>query len=165
MRLFTTITIIPQQQRMSNIIQLKAAVHKIALNWLQAMYEVDGLLFGINNILNSLNTADWETLNTDLLTWKDDELQVLAEAIMENDFHSNIVEKCHTFGILFILIEDFTASFLFNSHIDEFFGQINRQSKAPLLEVLESMSTKVTHLYKTKYLSQQEYLYFEQQRK
>ena len=68
MRLFTTITIIPQQQRMSNIIQLKAAVHKIALNWLQAMYEVDGLLFGINNILNSLNTADWEILNTDLLT-------------------------------------------------------------------------------------------------
>lgn len=150
---------------MAIIIQLKAAVNKIVLHWLQAMYEVDGLLFGVNTILNNLGAADWETLNTDLLTWNDDELEVLAVAIMEDDFSSNVVEKCQTFGSLFILIDNSKAGFLFNSHIDEFFGQINRQSKAPLLSVLEGMSTKVAHLYKTKYLSQQEYLYFEQQRK
>ncbi|MGH1335607.1 MAG: hypothetical protein ACRBFS_05720 [Aureispira sp.] len=84
---------------------------------------------------------------------------------MEDDFLSYVVEKCQIFGILFILIEDSAASFLFNSHIDEFFGQIDRQSKAPLLSLLENMSIKVDGLYKAIFLSKEEYLYFERKSK
>ena len=69
---------------MNNLHQIKTEIKSLSKH-IQAINEIDGLLWKSNEILNSFTILDWKYLNEDLINWSNDELQILAETIINGN--------------------------------------------------------------------------------
>jgi len=133
--------------------KLKNEINRLSTNWSQAIDEVDGLLWKANEILNTFNNSDWNSLNTELDKWSDDELRILAETIINGDDGKNIVDDNYTFGKIFTLTHNTTSNMLLTNYIGTFLTENNVNS----FELLGEMKIKLNELKEHKYLTENEY--------
>jgi hypothetical protein len=99
--------------------------------------------------LNTFNNSDWNSLNTELDKWSDDELRILAETIINGDDGKNIVDDNYTFGKIFTLTHNTTSSMLLTNYIGTFLTENNVNS----FELLGEMKIKLNELKEHKYLT------------
>jgi len=144
-----------QSKKMNNFQKIKSEIKSISPH-IQAIDEIDGLLWKANEILNSFSTLDWKYLNDDLINWNNDELQILAETIINGNEGEDIVDDNYTFGYVFTLANNSLASCLLNNDLLDFFNE----NKVESIELLKMMKTKILELYKSEYITEQEFTFW-----
>ena len=136
---------------MDNIQKIKTEIKSLS-NHIQAINEIDGLLWKSNEILNLFTDSDWKSLNDDLINWNRDELQILAETIINGNEGENVVDDNYTFGYIFTLVDNSLASCLLTNDVLDFLNE----NKIESIELLKMMKIKIIELFKSKYITQEE---------
>ncbi len=136
---------------MNNLHQIKTEIKSLSKH-IQAINEIDGLLWKSNEILNSFTILDWKYLNEDLINWSNDELQILAETIINGNDGEDIVDNNYTFGYIFTLADNSLASCLLTNDVWNFLNEYKVES----IELLKMMKTKILELYKCEYITENE---------
>lgn len=136
---------------MENFQQIKTEIKSLSKQ-IQAINEVEGLLWRSNEILNSFNIVDWKSLNADLINWTNDELQILAETIINGNEGKDIVDDNYTFGYIFSLANNSLAHYLLTNDIWNFLNE----NKVESIELLKMMKTKIFELFDNEYITENE---------
>ena len=136
---------------MDNIQKIKTEIKSLS-NHIQAINEIDGLLWKSNEILNLFTDSDWKSLNDDLINWNRDELKILAETIINGNEGENVVDDNYTFGYIFTLVDNSLASCLLTNDVLDFLNE----NKVESIELLKMMKIKIIELFKSKYITQEE---------
>ena len=136
---------------MDNIQKIKTEIKSLS-NHIQAINEIDGLLWKSNEILNLFTDSDWKSLNDDLINWNRDELKILAETIINGNEGENVVDDNYTFGYIFTLVDNSLASCLLTNDDLDFLNE----NKIESIELLKMMKIKIIELFKSKYITQEE---------
>ena len=108
--------------------------------------------FFSHDILNLFTDSDWKSLNDDLINWNRDELQILAETIINGNEGENVVDDNYTFGYIFTLVDNSLASCLLTNDVLDFLNE----NKVESIELLKMMKIKIIELFKSKYITQEE---------
>ena len=136
---------------MDNLHQIKTEIKSLSKH-IQALNEIEGLLWKSNEILNSFTILDWKYLNEDLINWSNDELQILAETIINGNEGEDIVDNNYTFGYIFTLADNSLARCLLTNDVWNFLNE----NKVESIELLKMMKTKLLELYKSEYITENE---------
>ena len=136
---------------MDNIQKIKTEIKSLS-NHIQAINEIDGLLWKSNEILNLFTDSDWKSLNDDLINWNRDELKILAETIINGNEGENVVDDNYTFGYIFTLVDNSLASCLLTNDVLDFLNE----NKVESIELLKMMKIKIIELFKSEYITQEE---------
>ena len=136
---------------MDNIQKIKTEIKSLS-NHIQAINEIDGLLWKSNEILNLFTDSDWKSLNDDLINWNRDELQILAETIINGNEGENVVDDNYTFGYIFTLVDNSLASCLLTNDVLDFLNE----NKIESIELLKMMKIKIIELFKNEYITEEE---------
>lgn len=127
-------------------------VSSLSTIWIQATFEVEGITDNAFSIIKGFDTNDFETLKTDLISWRNDELNMLAKTLSDHDWVDN-----YLFGYIFTLVDDTSASLLIDQELVLFFEE-NDVTSVPLLL---SIREKVKKLKFENYLDEKEYCFWE----
>ena len=136
---------------MDNIQKIKTEIKSLS-NHIQAINEIDGLLWKSNEILNLFTDSDWKSLNDDLINWNRDELKILAETIINGNEGENVVDDNYTFGYIFTLVDNSLASCLLTNDVLDFLNE----NKVESIELIKMMKIKIIELFKSEYITQEE---------
>ena len=137
---------------MTQVQKLKSEITNLSSNWSQAIDEMDGLLWKVNELLNSLSNADWNKLNIDLPNWENEELSILAETICSGNDGKDIVEHHDTLGYIFTLMNDNNSSTLLTNEMFDFLNEYQITSS----NLIDKMKIKIAELTKNQYLNDTE---------
>ena len=136
---------------MNNIQKIKTEIKSLS-NHIQAINEIDGLLWKSNEILNLFTDSDWKSLNDDLINWNRDELKILAETIINGNEGENVIDDNYTFGYIFTLADNSLASCLLTNDVLNFLNE----NKVESIELLKMMKIKIIELFKNEYITEEE---------